>query len=64
MKASDFIDRSPRGVAKRNGISHGTVYAEIKAGRLKAKKLGRRTIITHEAEQEWLDNMPDFSVAD
>lgn len=34
------------------------LYAEIKAGRLKALKLGARTLITAEALSEWLNSLP------
>ena len=53
------IDRSPRGFADRNGISPSQTYIEIRKGRLKAKKMGTRTIITARAEQDWQDNLPD-----
>lgn len=36
------------------------LYAEIKAGRLKAKKFGTRTIITAEALAEWLNALPEM----
>ena len=51
--------RSIKSVAERYSISTQTVYREIKRGRLKAKKLGKRTIITEEAEQAWVDSLPD-----
>lgn len=41
-----------------NGICRSKVYAEIKSGQLKAVKIGRRTLITDEAEQEWRDRLP------
>ena len=44
---------------KRNNIGRTTTYGEIRSGRLKAKKVGSRTIITSEAEDEWLDSLPD-----
>ena len=56
------IDRSPRGFAAREGISPAQVYIEIRSGRLKAKKMGTRTIITARAEKEWEDNLPDAVV--
>ena len=56
------IDRSPRGFAARMGISPSNVYKEIRAGRLNAKKLGKRTIISEQAEQAWLDALPDVEV--
>ena len=56
------IDRSPRGFAARNGISVGQTYIEIHKGRLPAKKVGRRTIITERGEVFWQDNLPDVVV--
>jgi hypothetical protein len=35
------------------------VYAEIRAGKLKAKRRGSRTIITAEAARAYLDSLPD-----
>lgn len=42
------------------GVGKTTVYQEMAAGRLKAKKVGARTLITAESGQAWLDNLPDF----
>jgi hypothetical protein len=36
------------------GISRSTVQREINAGRLKARKIGRRTVITHEDATAYL----------
>ena len=58
-KPEGFIDRSPKGVALRNGLSVTSVYNEIKAGRLSAKKMGKRTMITEAQEQAWIDAMPE-----
>jgi hypothetical protein len=44
--------------ARRNHIGLTTVYAEINAGRLIARKIGRRTVITVEDAREWRDNLP------
>jgi excisionase family DNA binding protein len=44
--------------AKRNGIGHDKVYAEIRAGRLVARKSGRRTLIFEEAERAWREALP------
>jgi excisionase family DNA binding protein len=38
---------------RRNGLGRTTVYNEIKEGRLRPKKVGRRTLISHEEEQRW-----------
>ena len=62
-KPEGFINRSPSGLALRVGVSPGTIYNEIKRGRLHAKKIGRRTLITADQEREWLDNLQDYEVA-
>ncbi len=40
-------------------IARNTAYAEIKAGRLKAKQIGRKKLITAEAADAWLNALPD-----
>ncbi len=61
---TEKTDRSPRGVAKRNGFSPTTIYQEIRDGRLKAKKIRNRPFIPASYEQAWIDNMPDMVVDD
>lgn len=48
---------------KENGISRATVYREISAGRLEARKVGRRTVITRAAGDAWLGSLPKFDAA-
>lgn len=43
------------------GIGKTKAYEEIAAGRLKAKKVGSRTLITN--APEWLDSLPDYEPA-
>ena len=45
--------------AERAEMGRTSVYAEIRAGKLKAKRRGSRTIITAEAARAYLDNLPD-----
>ena len=45
---------------KRNSVGRSKVYAEIKSGRLKAVKVGRRTLISFEAETEWRNSCPQW----
>ena len=45
---------SLRDFAERHSISLRLTYDEIKAGRLKIKKVGRRSIVTDDAEADWL----------
>jgi len=40
------------------GIGRTTVYEQIKQGRLRARKIGKRTIITDYDAEEWLRNLP------
>ena len=46
----------------RYGIGRTTAYAEIKEGRLRARKCGRRTIITDGDGDEWLQHLPVIGV--
>ncbi|WP_018262253.1 helix-turn-helix domain-containing protein [Methylobacterium sp. WSM2598] len=45
-------------VVQISGAGRTTIYAEIAAQRLKAKKLGRRTLITADDLHNWLDRLP------
>ena len=42
-------------LAKATGLSHPTLYKEIKAGRLRSFQVGRRRLISREAAQEYID---------
>lgn len=44
-----------------SGICRATVYEEIAAGRLRAVKRGRSTLILHRDAQAYLDNLPPFA---
>jgi len=50
---------SVREVAKYLGVSHPTVYKAIANRGLKAKKLGKHTIILPEWVDNFMDNQPD-----
>lgn len=39
------------------GIGRTRIYEEIKSGRLKAAKCGKRTIVTADAAREWLESL-------
>ena len=54
---------SPKEFCLRNNIGNTTFYKEIKTGRLVALKVGRRTIITAEAERNWLASLPKLREA-
>ena len=42
---------------ERNGISRRLAYDEINRGRLKILKAGRRSLVTTEAEDDWLASL-------
>jgi hypothetical protein len=44
--------------ARQNDIGLTTVRGEIKSGRLVARKIGRRTIITPEDANDWRNRLP------
>ena len=46
--------------ARSAGVGRSTIYEELASGRLKAKKLGRRTIITEQAVAEWMAGLPAY----
>lgn len=39
-------------------ISRSKLYLEMEAGRLRARKVGRRTIILDDDLREWLESLP------
>lgn len=49
--------------AKRLGISRSALYIELKAGRMKALKAGRRTIVPRVSQSQWLSNLSDWAAA-
>ena len=46
------------------GPGRTTIYEEIKAGRLKALKFGRRTLIPRESADEWLASLPELNTSE
>jgi excisionase family DNA binding protein len=44
---------------RRYGIGRTNAYQEIAAGRLRAVKVGRRTLITQDAAESWLASLPE-----
>lgn len=44
--------------AMRLGICRAQLYKEIAAGRISARKLGRRTLIERSEQQRWLSALP------
>ena len=48
---------------QRYGPGRTTAYEELKSGRLRGRKIGRRTIITEDDAENWLRNLPAVEVA-
>lgn len=44
--------------AQQYGIGRSSTYEELKAGRLRARKIGKRTVIAVDDAEEWLRNLP------
>jgi excisionase family DNA binding protein len=60
-----IVSDSPRAFpiiefCRRYGIGRTTAYAEIAAGRLRAVKVGKRTLISVDAAEAWLVSLPKF----
>ena len=43
---------------RRYSLGRTKVYEEIKLGRLRARKIGRRTIVTQDDAENWLQHLP------
>ena len=44
--------------SERYGPGRTTIYEEIKLGRLRARKCGKRTFITEDDAEDWLRSLP------
>jgi hypothetical protein len=49
--------------ADQHDVSRSQVYIEIRSGRLEARKIGSRTLITIEAAERWRKSLPKFPIA-
>ncbi|MGH1571921.1 excisionase family DNA-binding protein [Methylobacterium sp. P31] len=47
--------------AKSAGVGRTTIYEELARGRLRAKKLGRRTLILADDLKRWLEALPPIA---
>ena len=43
---------------ERYGLGRTKAYEELKSGRLRARKMGKRTIITEDDAEDWLQGLP------
>jgi excisionase family DNA binding protein len=49
--------------ARTANVGRSTIYEEIRAGRLVARKMGRRTIILDRDLQAWLSTLPTLKTS-
>jgi hypothetical protein len=49
---------SPDDAAHISSVSRTRIYAEIKSGRLVARKAGKQTVITADDLKSWLNALP------
>jgi excisionase family DNA binding protein len=47
---------------KVTGLPRTTIYGLLGAGRLVAKKAGRRTLVTHDSIQAYLEGLPAANI--
>jgi len=52
---------SPNGLADATDTGRSKIFEEMRAGRLKYRKLGKRTIILQSDALEWLNGLPPAS---
>lgn len=49
--------------AHDNGFGLTTAYKKINSGEIRARKVGRLTYVTDEADAEWKASLPDYKPA-
>jgi excisionase family DNA binding protein len=47
----------------RYGICRQTFYDEVRRGRIKAKKLGKKTVILRSDAEAWASSLPSLDLA-
>lgn len=61
-KSEPLVDRVPD-AAKRLGLSKTGLYAQIKAGKLRAVKAGGKTLITRADQEAWVASLTELKTA-
>ncbi|MBL1148323.1 MAG: helix-turn-helix domain-containing protein [Pseudomonadota bacterium] len=56
----DKLSYSIPEVTQMVGLCRTVIYRELNSGRLRAIKLGKRTLITREAIEEWLSTLDSY----
>lgn len=63
IEAKDRLVDTIDDAAHRLGISRALAYQQIRAGELRAVKIGKKTLITRADQQAWLDSLPQLNTA-
>jgi excisionase family DNA binding protein len=58
MRMTDPLAVSIADAVRLAGVGRTTIYAEIREGRLVARKVGKRTLIGRDDLAEWLTKLP------
>lgn len=64
MNEAGALGYTIQGVVARTSVCRSSIYEEIKAGRLRAVKFGRRTLILHKDLEAWLEALPQNSICE
>jgi excisionase family DNA binding protein len=62
IKPTSKLAYSIAELASAAGVGRSFIYEEIKSGRLKLKKAGRRSLVMEEDARAWLAGMPELYV--
>ena len=63
MESQEPLALMPKPAARYIGISLASLYNEIRAGRITARKFGRRTLINVDDLKAWLVALPEKEAA-
>lgn len=58
-RASEPMAYSPKDAAQHLGIGLTALYVEIRAGRIKVRKFGRRSLIGADDLKAWFARLPE-----
>lgn len=62
QNSEPLVDRVPE-AARRLGLSKTGLYAQIKAGKLRAVKAGGKTLITRDDQAAWVASLAELKTA-
>ncbi|KQZ65566.1 hypothetical protein ASD67_00145 [Sphingopyxis sp. Root1497] len=63
IEATDRLVDTVTDTAHRLGLSRTGVYAQIKAGKLRAVKAGGKTLITRDDQAAWVASLSELKTA-